>query len=266
VNRTNEIYYQEREAEIYDLSNQWKTDDVDYWLGLGREFAKGRTALELGCGTGRILFPMAESGINVVGVDQSPWMLAKAKEKYDRLEGGMQERIGLLEADMRTLQLETRFNLIYIPFNTFLIMRTPADQLAVFEVARRHLAPGGVFAFDVFIPDIKRLAQTQRPPAWGLEVDQTIGDLGIRLHRETISRYDTINQQMSVTFKMREFRDNVLQREWLSDLQMCYIWPRELEHLVERGGFEFVAFYGEYDRRDFRKPVPTKMLPVLRPR
>jgi SAM-dependent methyltransferase len=260
------IYYQEREAEIYDLEYAWKTDDVDYWISLAKEYggADG-SALELACGTGRVLVPVAQSGVRVVGVDQSPWMLAKAKEKYERLPGDVQERIGLLEGDMRSLNLEQRFNFIYLPFNTFLILRTPQDQLAVFDVVRRHLAPGGVFAFDIFVPLISRLVRPVGPSQWGLEVDQTLGDLGIRFQRENASEVDPIRQLVISTFRMREYRDNVLTREWVSDLELTYIFPRELEHLVARAGFEFVHYWGSYDRIDFRQVAqPMIQLPVLR--
>jgi ubiquinone/menaquinone biosynthesis C-methylase UbiE len=271
-----DIYYQEREAEIYDLMYQWKTDDVEYWKSLAREYAgRNGTALELACGTLRVLLPVAESLSptigggegRVVGVDQSPWMLALAKKKYANAVPEVQERIGLLEGDMRTLQLEQKFNLIYLPFNTFGILKTVEDQLAVFEVVRRHLAPGGVFAFDVFVPDLNRIANQPRPPKWGNEVDETLGELGIRMLRDVLTRYDPIQQKIFSTFRVKEYRDNVLQREFLSDLELTYFFPRELEHLVARAGFEFVHFWGDYDRRDFWKmSQPTKQLPVVKPK
>jgi SAM-dependent methyltransferase len=266
--RRDGIYYQEREAEIYDLEYSWKKDDVDYWVSLAREYAgDGGTALELACGTGRVLVPIARSGVRVVGVDQSPWMLAKAKEKYERLPGDVQERIGLLEGDMRSLSLEQRFDLIYLPFNTFLILMTTQDQLAVFDVARRHLAPGGVFAFDMFMPLINRLVRPSGPSAWELEVDQTLGDLGVRFQRDNAREIDPIRQLIINTFRMREYRDNVLTREWVSDLELTYVFPRELEHLVARAGFEFVHYWGSYSRVDFwHIPQPTIQLPVLRPK
>jgi ubiquinone/menaquinone biosynthesis C-methylase UbiE len=271
-----EIYYQEREAEIYDLEYRWKTDDLDYWVALAKEFAgSDGSALELACGTGRVLVPVAErvsstagaGGVRVVGVDHSPWMLAKAKEKYERLPGEVQERIGLLEGDMRTLRLEQKFNFIYLPFNTFLILRTVEDQLAVFDVVRRHLAPGGVFAFDIFVPDVNRLAQPAEPLQWRLEVDETLGDLGVRFQRDAVREVDPLRQLILNTWRMREYRDNVLTREWVSDLQMSYVFPRELEHLVARAGFELIHYWGDYDRTDFWKiHGPQKQLPVLRPR
>ncbi len=260
------IYYQDREAQVYDLEYRWKTDDVDYWVQLAKEFAgSGGTALELGCGTGRVLVPVAESGVNVVGIDESPFMLARAKDRYERLSGDVQARIGLLEADMRTFKLEQKFKLIYVPFNAFLVLRTIEDQLATLNAVRQALAPGGVFAMDIFVPDVNRLVGSGRPPKWGLEVDETIPDLGIRLQRDTLTRYDTYNQQIMATFRMREYRDNILEREWLSDLNMCYLFPRELEHLLTRAGFEMVHFWGDYSRQEFWKmQQPRIMLPVAR--
>lgn len=262
----NEIYYQEREAEIYDLEYQWKTDDVEYWKALAQEYV-GRegTALELACGTLRVTLPVAQSGVRVVGVDQSPWMLAVAKRKWALAAPEVQERIGLLEGDMRTLQLEQKFKFIYLPFNSLLILKTIPDQLALFDTVRRHLAPGGVFAFDIFVPDVKRIATPFGAPKWGTEADETIGEKGIRLLRDALVRYDPINQTTFVTWRMKEYKDNVLEREWLSDLEMSYIFPRELEHLVARTGFEFVYYWGDYERHDFHQlHEPVKQLAVLR--
>ncbi len=265
--QTSDIYYQQREADIYDLEYQWKTDDVDFWVGLANEHAgSAGTVMELGCGTGRVLMPVAENGMNIVGVDESPWMIAKAKEKYDRLTGEVQAHIGLLEGDMRNLHLEQKFNLIYIPFNTFQILKTVEDQLAVFNTVRQYLAPGGVFAFEIFVPDL-RLLVPERERKWAMETDETLADLGVRVQKDTIRLVDPIRQHLLVTYRVKEFRDNILEREWLSDLELCYIFPRELEHLVARAGFEFVHYWGDYDRTDFWKMhAPTKQLAVLRPK
>jgi len=263
----NDVYYQEREAEIYDLEYQWKTDDVDFWQTLTQEYVgTDDAALELACGTGRVLFPVAGGGVRVVGVDHSPWMLAIAKRKWERLMPDAQERVGLLEADMRTLQLEQKFKLIYLPFNTLLILRTVPDQLAVFECVRQHLAPGGVFAFDIFVPDMTRLVAPAGPPMWRREVDQTLGAKGIRLERDIVSKIDPLQQRNFITWRTKEYQDNLLVREWLSDLEMTYIFPRELEHLVARAGFELVHYWGDYDRRDFwSMKEPWKQIAVVRP-
>ena len=262
----NEIYYQEREAQVYDLVYQSETEDLEYWKTLALEYA-GREgiALELACGTLRVALPVAQAGVRVVGVDHSPWMLRVAKKKLDRAMPEVQERVGLLEGDIRTLQLEQQFNFIYLPFNTLLVFRTVEDQLAVFDTVRRHLAPGGVFAFDIFMPDLRRLVSPAGPPIWSNELDETLGAEGIRLHRDIARRVDPLRQVLFFTWRVKEYTDNVLTREWVTDLEMTYIFPRELEHLVARAGFEFVHLWGEYYRTDFWKmKEPWKQLAVVR--
>jgi SAM-dependent methyltransferase len=262
-----DIYYREKEAAIYDIENMWKTDDIEFWKSMAREYAGAEgAALELACGTLRVLLPVAESGITVTGIDISLYMLAVAKKKLARAAPDVQARVTLREGDMRTLQLNRKFNLIYLPFNTFLVMLTAKDQLAMFDAVRAHLAPGGVFAFDVFVPDINRL-KIEHNPAWLLEIDQPFPDVGIRFQRDHVREIDPIRQTLLVHYRMREYKDDVLIREWLSDLKITYIFPREVEHLIARAGFEIVHFWGEYDRRDFyAMHNPQKQLLVVPPK
>jgi len=261
------MYYGEKEAAFYDVENAWKTDDIEFWKNLAREFA-GPTgpALELACGTLRVLLPVAASGIAVTGVDVSPHMLALARKKLARASAEAQARVTLIESDMRALRLDQKFKLIYLPFNTLLILTTAADQLALFDGVRAQLAPGGVFAFDIFFPDINRL-KVEGTPGWALEIDLAHPERGFRFQRDMARELDPIRQTMTVHFRMREYADDVLTREWASDLEMTYIFPRELEHLIARAGFEIVHFWGEYDRRDFYATRnPQKQLLVVRPR
>ncbi len=257
------IYYGEKESAIYDLEYAWKQDDIEFWKNLAREY--GGPALELACGTLRVLLPVAETGIEVTGVDLSPHMLRLAREKLSRAAPDVRSRVTLSEGDVRTLRLDQKFKFVYLPFNTFLVLTTAADQLALFETVRAHLAPGGVFAFDIFMPDINRL-KVEHTPGWVLEVDQAIPEQGIRFQRDHVREIDPISQKMIVHFRMREYKDNVLTREWLSDLEMTYLFPRELEHLIARAGFEVVHYWGDYDRCDFYATRdPQKQLVVVHP-
>ncbi|MBI5303592.1 MAG: class I SAM-dependent methyltransferase [Chloroflexi bacterium] len=259
-----DIYYREKESAIYDLEYAWKTDDVEFWQTMAREYATDGRALELACGTLRIALPLAESGMRVTGVDISPFMLEHARKKLGRFAPDIQTRITLHEGDMRAVRLGERFNFVYLPFNTFLVLLTTQDQLALFETVRAHLAPGGVFVFDIFMPDINRL-KVEHNPAWSLEVDQTIKDIGFRFQRDHARELDPLRQTMVIHFRMREFKDNVLLREWLSDLHIAYIFPRELEHLIARAGFEIVHFWGDYARHDFYSLTdPQKQIVVAR--
>jgi SAM-dependent methyltransferase len=98
--------------------------------------------LELGCGTGRTLIPIARAAIDCVGLDASPAMLRLLREKVPELE--------VVEGDMRSFDLARRFRMITMPFRGLSHMLDVDAQLGCLACVKRHLAPDGVFAFDVF--------------------------------------------------------------------------------------------------------------------
>ena len=100
--------------------------DVAFYVEEARR--AGAPALELACGTGRVLIPVAEAGLTVVGLDSSAAMLSIAQEKIAELPDTTQRRIELVEGDMRSFALDQRFKLIMIPFRSFLHLMTPAAQ------------------------------------------------------------------------------------------------------------------------------------------
>ncbi|MBI4670695.1 MAG: class I SAM-dependent methyltransferase [Chloroflexi bacterium] len=263
-----DIYYKEREATRYDLEYRWKTDDIPFWQGLTQEYA-GRegVALELACGTLRVTYPVAESGVRVHGLDHSPWMLTEAQKRLAKAPASIRERVTLHQGDMRAFDLVQQFDIVYLPFNTLLIMRTTEDQLALFDSVRRHLKPGGVFAFDLFVPDLTRIANQARPAVWANEQDEALSEGGVRVQRDSLTRYDTLRQRILVKFRHREYVNGVFQHEFISDLQLTYIFPRELEHLIARAGFEIVDYWGDYNRTDFwSMQEPWKQILVVRPK
>ncbi len=274
--QTPPLHYQEREAAFFDLEYAWKNDDVEFWKALAREYAgQGGSVLELACGTLRLLLPVAEDvsakpgggAICMHGLDNSPWMLKQARKKLAQASADVQARVTLHEGDMRAFDLKERFNLIYVPFNSFLILLETSDQLAVFDAVRQHLAPGGVFGLDVFVPDVNRLTTPVGSPEWTLEIDQTDPQTGRRMQRHMAREVDPRRQQLLITWRIDEYENRVLKDSWLSDLRMTYIFPRELEHLVARAGYEFVHYWGDYDRRDFwTMKEPGKQLAVVKPK
>jgi SAM-dependent methyltransferase len=131
-----------------------------FYLAEAQEHGDG-PVLELACGTGRVAIPIARSGREVVGVDASPAMLAAAAEKA--VAAGV--ALTLVEGDMRRFDLGgRRFPLIFMARNSLLHLHTPEEFKACLTGVRQHLAPDGVFAFDVFVPSPDILARdpTQR--------------------------------------------------------------------------------------------------------
>src|SRR6266508_3521831 len=107
----------------------------------------GGPVLELGCGTGRILLPLARAGHTVHGLDSSRHMLARCREKVAAEPAPVRGRITLHEGDVRAFDLGQGavFPLVIAPFRVFQHMITIDDQLACLAAVARHLAPGGRF-------------------------------------------------------------------------------------------------------------------------
>ncbi len=147
------------DAALYDHEYKRRRDDVRWYQALAKkELGKAARAaiLELGCGSGRTLVPLARDGWRVVGVDASATMLDRCRARLARLSDA---RVELVQADFRALALGRRFPLVICPFNAFMHLYTQEDVERFLAVVRAHLAPGGLFAFDVMNPDLAWLSR-----------------------------------------------------------------------------------------------------------
>jgi len=148
------------DAALYDHEYKRRRDDVRWYRALAHEElgkpGAGKTILELGCGSGRTLIPLARDGWRVTGVDASQKMLDRCQARLARA-GATDVR--LVRADFRELALGRRFPLVICPFNAFMHLYSRDDVERFLAVVHAHLAPGGLFAFDVLNPDLGWLSR-----------------------------------------------------------------------------------------------------------
>src|SRR5215472_8753627 len=140
---------------------------LPYYMELAQQ-ASG-DVLELACGTGQLTVPLASAGLPIVGLDLSPQMLNTARERAAAAKVSAEH----LPGDMRNFDLGRRFALIFVARNSLLHLHSTGEILAAFATIKRHLAPGGTFAFDIFNPSIPRLARPagQRFPVMQKETE-----------------------------------------------------------------------------------------------
>jgi SAM-dependent methyltransferase len=222
------------------------SSDAAYYRELAREI--GGPVLELGCGTGRVLLPIAALGIPGVGVDPSPAMLAvlRAKRPPPTLE--------LVEGRMETFDLGgRRFPLVTAPFRVFQHLLAVDAQLAALVNIRRHLAPGGAFAFDVFDPKLSLLAN----PDDKEQVDATFVRDGVEIKRLARVRRDLANQILEVTFR---FEPEPSGAGGDTTVRLRWFYRYEIEHLLARAGFTDLTVYGGFDRRPWAPERETVII------
>ena len=133
-------------APIYDQQYDTYRDDLHFYAGLAER--SGGRVLEIGAGTGRVTAFLTRRGAAVLGVEPSGEMIAGAHARAAR-EGLTLE---LVQATAQTFSSDERFGLIIAPFNALMHLYTPAEQLAALQNIRAHLAPGGQFVFDLYVP------------------------------------------------------------------------------------------------------------------
>lgn len=228
--------YERLMAETYDAQYAVIRDpsgDRDFYLGLARE--AGGPVLEAGCGTGRVLLPIARAGIECVGVDSSAEMLRVLKQAQPPAN------LSIVQGDVRTLDLPRKdFALALSAFRVFQHFLTVEDQLAALERIRAHLRPGGRFAFDVFDPDPARMAIEHEPESESPAIERD----GRRVVRWASVTRDRAAQVQRVAFRYADAATGeTLGHE---HVEMRWIWRYELEHLLWRGGFEPERWHGGY--------------------
>jgi SAM-dependent methyltransferase len=212
---------------------------VPFYAGLARQQAGA--VLELACGTGQLTIPVAMAGLTAVGLDRSSAMLSVARTRASAAGAS----VAFVEGDMRDFGLGRSFSLIFVARNSLLHLLSTTDLLAAFTAVRRHLAPGGVFAFDIFNPDVRMLA---RPSGQRFPVMEAATVAFGPLSVETTGDYDPASQVNRGTWYIStpDKPD-----AWIVPMVLRSIFPQELPLLISAAGFELVNRSGDLSHAAF---------------
>ena len=226
------------DANMYDGLNTFLSDLHFYKKWLPKN--KNARILELCCGTGRLTIPIAKDGYDICGVDYTPSMLEQAKIKASEAR----VEINFIEADIRTLNLQEKFDLIFIPFNSIHHLYKNEDLFKTFEVVKSHLKKEGLFLLDCFNPDIQYIVE-------GEKEQQTIAEYTTSDGREIVIKqimhYENATQINRIKwhyFINGEFHS-------IQNLDMRLFFPQELDSYLERAGFNLIHKFGSFKEETF---------------
>jgi SAM-dependent methyltransferase len=223
--------YGDRIAHIYDEYVEPFALDTDAAVDFLAELAGPGPALELAIGTGRVALPLAERGIAVHGIDASEAMVARLRSK----PGG--ERIPVEIGDFADVAVEGRFRLVYVVFNTLFALQTQRDQVRCFENVAAHLADGGLFVVEAFIPDLSRFDRDQR-----VEVDRiTADDVWLNLQRHHPDEQRVESQHVHLSSEGTR----------LYPVQIRYAYPSELDLMARLAGLSLRDRFDGWRREAF---------------
>jgi len=238
-------YYEGEAARWYSTVYAWKNDDIPFYLAQAERWVgPGGAVLELACGNGRVALPMARAGYRVAAVDTSETMLEQLAQRLSEEPEPVRERVQPLRQDMRRLKLDQLFRFIYLPFNTMLVLLQPHDRQAMLDRVREHLAPSGAFAFDIFTPDPVRLVDDDWSTDLEVEADDPGGEGRVHVRRDCRRKMDYARQTMRLHFRSVITRGDIELARWEDEMDLAYIFPRELELILERQGMRIEHRFG----------------------
>lgn len=214
--------------EYDDLHNPGTTEaSVD----LIAELAGDVAMLELAIGTGRMALPLAGRGFDVSGLEASPEMVAKLREK----PGG--RAIPVMMSDMADFQTDQSYGFAFLVFNTLFNLTSQHAQIGCFGSVSKCLTPGGQFLIETFVPNLTRFQDNR---------DVTVSKLDKNSVWLEAVTHDPVEQTLSYQ-RIRYTPDGVK----IAPLVMRYAWPAEMDLMARLAGLELKHRWGGWQREPF---------------
>jgi SAM-dependent methyltransferase len=216
-------------AEDYDLLHDPGTTDETVALIL--EIAAGGRTLELAIGTGRIALPLAAKGLEIHGIEGSPEMVARLREK----PGG--DAIAVAIGDFADVDMAGPFDHVFLVFNTLFNLTSQDHQVRCFQNVANRLRDGGTFLVETFVPDTAQYRAGQNVRT------MQVGFKSVWLEA---AMHDPVRQVVEYQ-RVRITEDGVR----LVPLLMRYAWPAEIDLMARLAGLRLKDRWGGWHREPF---------------
>jgi ubiquinone/menaquinone biosynthesis C-methylase UbiE len=242
-------------GEIYDLVPAYsKRGDQEFFIQYCKD-ADGKI-LDLGCGTGRILIPIAETGCQITGLDLSKHMLSRCREKISDLDIEVQKRIRIVQGNMAEFDIDDNFHTAIITFRAFQHLIDANDQLSCLKNINKHLKNNGRLIFDVFQVNLEVITR----PLTGEEIEDLseyeLPD-GRKLRRTgRLTGYHRAEQYNDVELIYYLTNTDGTTERVVQAFPMRYFFKYEVVHLLDRCGFKVIELFGNFDKSKLSDDSP----------
>ena len=236
-------------SDIYDQVYFDVNEDIGFYVQ--ESILSDGPVLELGCGTGRVTFPIAKEGIDLLALDNSIGMLNVALEKMKH-KGDSYTNLEFVKSDMRNFAFNKKFNLIIIPFRGFQSLLNISDQIQTVLNIKKHLTENGRLIFNAFVPDSESMGSAHDVLYHYKDVQDTENNRKFMIWNQ--SEYDQFNQIVHTRIVVDESNNmGKVVRRFYRDFSLRYTFRWEFYHLLRSHGFKLLNLYGDFEKSDFNE-------------
>ncbi len=236
-------------APFYDIEHSRFDEDIDLYMNFAE--LRGGPLLELACGSGRLLLPLAHVGYEVTGVDTSASMLALARLALET--EGVAARCELVQQDMCALQLGKKFHMAFIALGSFGHICARKAQQQALAAIRAHLSAGGTFILDISNEDARYMegmsGQILHQGTWQLDDGSMVTHFISPASSPTMHLLD-----LTHFYDIHKQSESV--RRTITRTQLYLFERNEAELLLEQAGFTVKDVYGNYDLSQYEHDSP----------
>lgn len=248
-------------AEIYDL--WWPEGSVGgderFYNGLLKKH--GGNSLEVGCGTGRILIPLLKENLEVDGLDYSDDMLKICRDKLDR-EG---LNTNLYQSPMQDFKISQRYDNIYVPFHSYMIVADRNEALAALDCFFKHLKANGQLIISLFVPNYQSLAKyTEEQEEWR-HCKEIVNKEGQKIIISDSVRNFHLEQVKRVRYRFEIFDGEQLINTVTEEMKIRWYFRYEFQLMLEAAGFKNINAYGDFTLEPLRQGHREMIFQAFKP-
>jgi len=246
-------------ARYYDAEHTDKTDDLAMYSELAEEY--GGPILDVGCGTGRVVFHLAQEGHVTHGIDSEYDMLERAKMKLD-VFSHIRDKLMFYHGDILTYQMDKKFKMALLSYNALMHFHSQEEQLALLRRLHEWMQPNSLLIID--LPNAGETFASQDTDAITLERSFIEPETGHMVMQQATSYLDRVQQLMQVTWIYDEIDEDGVVRRTVAPVVFRYFFFSEISLLLNLAGFRVESIYGDTERGPFEDGC-ERMIVLARP-
>jgi SAM-dependent methyltransferase len=243
-------------ARYYDAENADKTDDIALYRDLTEDYPGA--ILDVGCGTGRVVLPLARDGHTVHGIDNNAAMLARAHKRI-AMQPQAYPHLTLQQGDILKDELPpTKYSMVLLSYNMLMHFHEQPKQIALLERMREVIKMDGVLVLD--LPNPADTFATPDSDAITLERTFIDPETGHMVMQQAVSALDRTTQLMRVHWIYDAIDGEGAVHRTVAPTLFRYYFPYEVQLLLRLTGFGIDQILGDADGSPFEDGCPRMIV------